>query len=168
MTINSDFCLQKYEKHIMYFSSIPTVKHRLEPGVCCCCCCCLSHFVFVVLYSEYRVKLKRKRITILNWLQRLTAEVSEFKLYDHIDMKESFYIRKAGFHPSQHRFGCCFVVLGHRMWRRVKTLYAKPNLLSHYLIISGPGGLSPSPPFWTKVWPEGLKKTFWETGHPFI
>ena len=104
MTINSDFCLKKHEKHIMYFSSILTVKHRLEPGVCCCCCCCLSHFVFVVLYSEYCVKLKRKRIKILNWLQRLTAEVSEFKLYDHIDMKESFYIRKAGFHPSQHRF----------------------------------------------------------------
>ena len=165
MTINSDFCLKKHEKHIMYFNSILTVKHRLEPGVCCCC---LSHFVFVVLYSEYCVKLKRKRITILNWLKRLTAEVSEFKLYDHIDMKESFYIRKAGFHPSQHRFGCCFVVLGHRMWRRVKTLYAEPNLLSHYLIILDPGGLSPSPPFWTKVWPEGLKKTFWETGHPFI
>ena len=106
MIINSDFCLKKHEKHIMYFNSILTVKHRLEPGGCCCCCCCLSHFVFVVCfcYSEYCVKLKRKRITILNWLKRLTAEVSEFKLYGHIDMKESFYIRKAGFHPSQHRF----------------------------------------------------------------
>ena len=46
----------------------------------------IASFVFVVLYSEYCVKLKRKRITILNWLQRLTAEVSEFKLYDHIDI----------------------------------------------------------------------------------
>ena len=100
MTVNSDFCLKKQEKHIMYFNSILTVKHRLEPGVCCCCYCCLSP----VLFSLFFIQLKRKRIKILNWLQRLTAEVSEFKLYDHIDMKESFYIRKAGFYPSQHRF----------------------------------------------------------------
>ena len=57
----------------MYGSTSPS------PGV-------IANFDFVVLYSEYCVKLKRKRITILNWLQRLTGEVSEFKLYDHIDI----------------------------------------------------------------------------------
>ena len=47
LTINSDFCLQKHDKHIMYYVlSILTVKHRLEPGVCCCCCCCLSPVLF--------------------------------------------------------------------------------------------------------------------------
>ena len=53
LTINSDFCLQKHDKHIMYYVlSILTVKYRLESGVCCCCCCCLSPVLFSLFFVQ--------------------------------------------------------------------------------------------------------------------